>query len=368
MLKKNIVKNLKQRKVYFLPSLPSFQYFCKTCRIDPDSCFIICDQKLKLQIKKWYKNSWIYFVKAGENLKEVQNFPGHCRQIQKIISSRYTSKLLKKKRLSPACFIAIGGGSVTDFAGFFAGIYKRGRPVFYFPSTLLCALDASHGGKTALNVSGVKNALGSYHFPEGVFIVQSLLQKESKKNLISAYGELLKIAFIQGGAFYNKLKEKPQPSFQHIWPLLPPAILAKLKLIKKDPFEKKNIRKKLNLGHSLGHCLEAYHNIPHGQAVAYGTAFAIRWSVEKKLLSLKKAEELLSLLCHYTHLSVLKKIPKHKLKKLISHDKKITNRKMDFIFLQNPGKTVIRPVFISEFIRAYQKHHPLINKFKICQK
>lgn len=253
---------------------------------------------------------------------------------------------------SPSCFIGIGGGSVTDFTGFFSSVYKRGRPVFYFPSTLLCALDASHGGKTALNVSSVKNYLGSYHFSSGVFIVKDLIKKQ-KQDLFSANGELVKIAFIQGGDLYQKLKKKISVSFANIWPLIPLGVQAKLDLVEKDPFEKK-YRKYLNLGHSLGHCLESYYRQPHGQAVALGIAFSIQWSMKKKFLSIPKAKELMNILHHYSSLPVLPRIPEKILMKLIQEDKKIKNDQMiDFIFLKDVGRPMIRSVSIQKLAHFY---------------
>ena len=341
---KTIVSSLKNKNVYFLKKLPSFFTFHKY--LDKKTTFFICDRKLKPVIQPWYQGQWIYFVQAGEKLKHIENFSSHVHKIsQKISKSMYP----------PEVFVSIGGGSVSDFTGFFASLYKRGKPVIHIPTTLLSALDASHGGKTAMNAFSVKNFLGTYHFPKKVFIVQNLIHKK-KQDILSAYGELVKIAFIEGDVLYKKLKQKNKVSFKHIWPLIPYAIKTKLDIVEKDPFETKGLRRQLNLGHSLGHVLETTLRITHGQAVALGIRFAVLWSVEKKFLAHQKAKEMLNILYHYTKQSSIPTLPERILKKLIQEDKKVDHfQNINFVFLKNLGKPIIKKVSIEEFICFYKK-------------
>ena len=351
---RSTIQQLKRKKVFFSKTLPTLPMIKKVYGVDLNTSMIICDQKLKSQMKNWVKSKNIYFVRAGESLKSFEKLPHHTKKILKKIE-----RLPKQ----PSCFVGIGGGSVTDFTGFFSSIYRRGFPVFYIPSTLLSALDASHGGKTAINIFKVKNYFGTYHAPVGVLIVKDLIQNISKKELVSAIGELVKIAFIQGGVLYQKLKQKVPVSFENIWPLLPLGIEAKLRLVSRDPFDKKGIRKVLNLGHTLGHSIESYYNIPHGRAVAFGIDFAIRWSIKKKLISTYKAKQLLNILHHYTQLHFLLPIPLKQLEKLIQKDKKSTSlKKIDFIFVKNPGRCMVQSVWIKDLIAFYKKETLRIRK------
>ena len=347
---KTIVSSLKKKNVYFFKKLPLFSIFQK--RLNSNFVFFICDRRLKSVIQPWLQGEWIYFVQAGEKLKNIENFSSHVHKInQKISKSMYP----------PEVFVSIGGGSISDFTGFFASLYKRGKPVIHVPTTLLSALDASHGGKTAMNAFSVKNLLGSYHFPQKVFIIQNLIHQK-KQDILSAYGELVKIAFIEGRTLYNKLIKKNKISFEHIWPLIPYAIKTKLDIVEKDPFEKKGLRRQLNLGHSLGHVLETALEIPHGQAVALGTRFAVLWSVEKNWLSPQTAQNLLNILNHYTGQSLIPALPVHILKKLIQEDKKVDQfQKINFVFLKNLGQPIIKKVSIDELIYFYKK---LINTQK----
>jgi len=323
--------------------MSSVYYFNKLSQLSlsqKKSLFIICDRKLKPFIKI-RKN--IYFVDSGESLKDLNSFHLHVK------------KILKKIQSPPQIFVGIGGGSVTDFSAFFAHLYKRGRELWFVPSTFLSAFDSAHGGKTALNVGGVKNVLGSYHFPTRVYIVKELLLNLDQKEILSAGGELVKMALIEGGSFYSKLKKSSKPSFQTMWEFLPDAIRSKLKIVQRDPFEKKNIRKKLNFGHTLGHCFESYLKIPHGQAVAMGILFSLEWSLFQQYLSQKKCKEIKKVLETFTS---VQKIPRQlsllQLKKLLREDKKLKNsNEIDFVFIKNSGNLFLKPVKLSEITKFY---------------
>ena len=323
--------------VHFLNQCPSLKSLEKQC----GEVFIICDRRLKEYIP--WDHSSIYFVSAGENLKDLNHFPILVTQILKSIS---------KKASPPKAFVGVGGGSVTDFVGFFSSIYKRGIPVYFIPTTLLSSIDASHGGKTALNAGSVKNVLGTYHFPEKIFIIKSLIETVKSSEISSAYGELLKISLVHQNKIYAQLKKKRLPSFEFIWKLIKEAVHSKQQIVKKDPFEQKGVRRILNFGHTFGHCLESYHKIPHGKAVAMGMLFSIEWSVDQKLLRLQLAQEIKELIDHYTRVHFIRSIPIRSLEKLLKMDKKIiSSQKIEFVFLKNIGNPVIKKVLISDILK-----------------
>ena len=327
----------KNSSISFLKHLPSLNRMKEKC--DPNS-LIICDRRLKKNLP--WNSSSIYFLPAGEKLKDLSSFPNHVKRILQFISH---------KKISPSSFTAIGGGSMTDFVGFFSSIYKRGMPTYFVPTTLLSALDASHGGKTALNVGSVKNVLGTYLFPQKIFIVKNLIQTVKDSEVFSAYGELLKISFIHKNKLYKELKKMKPPTFDLLWSLIKEAVKSKYRIIHQDPFEKKGIRRILNFGHTLGHCIEAYHKIPHGKAVAMGMLFSIDWSVHKKLLDLKTSAEMKRMIHHYTRIKKMKSIPSRSLQKLLEMDKKVvSSKKIEFIFLKGIGQPVIQKVSIKDIL------------------
>ncbi len=301
-------------------------------------CLIIYDRVLgqNLEVNAWLKKfSKTYEVEAGENLKELRNFSDHFERITKILAS--SSRKIK--------IVALGGGSVTDFAGFFASTYKRGVKLILVPSTWLAAIDSAHGGKNGLNSGQFKNALGTFYFPEKIYLVRNLLKSQPKERESEAYGELLKIALISGKSWAKKILEGKE--FK-LWKLLPLAVKAKYEVISKDPFEEKAIRQILNFGHTLGHVIEKKNSLPHGVAVGHGIVFATRWSEKRGLLS-KESQKKIEALINKTQGRKIPPMSKADLQEGLRGDKKTNPRgKINFIFLRKPGKVLLEEVSIAD--------------------
>ena len=275
-----------------------------------------------------------------------------------MFSPTHINNILKRtnnKKIS--VFISLGGGSVGDFTGFVASVYKRRTPLIHIPSTWLSAMDSTHGGKTALNTKEIKNMIGSYCFPKAVFIVKQLLSSLPKKEQESTKGELVKIALIEGGVFYKEVlkqyKTRETLSHSDLWHFLPQAVFSKLKIVEKDPYEKKGIRRLLNFGHTLGHALESYFSIPHGKAVLYGITFAVQWSHNRFTLSPAFLKEISLLAGKQKKLtSYLREIPKHKLSQLLLQDKKrASTDRINFIFLKGPGRVFAEEISVKKIIK-----------------
>lgn len=163
--------------------------------------------------------------------------------------------------------VTVGGGVLTDMAGFAAATYMRGIDWLAVPTTLLAMVDASTGGKTGVNYGGLKNYVGAFHQPVEVYINTAFLDTLPGDQLLSGYAELVKTWLLT-----------PQP-----WLLPEPdavtesdilrAIQVKEYYVSQDPTEQ-GVRKALNLGHTIGHALEelslAQSPLPHGYAVLYG--------------------------------------------------------------------------------------------------
>jgi len=305
---------------------------------------VFYDKKLKSTFTKWKKHPQLFFyeLSSGEKTKSLEELPKHITKINSLLPD------FDKKR---TLFLAVGGGSLLDLVGFLAGVYKRGVDFISLPSTWLAAFDSAHGGKNALNFKGVKNLLGSYHFPLAVFIVKELLKSNPKSLEESGYGELLKISLIEGGGLYKKLKTKTPPL--DFFSFLKPAVKAKMKIVKQDPFEKKLLRQKLNLGHSIGHILEAHHFLSHGRAVMQGLLFSLNWSLHKGFLSDKNFKEIQSLIPDSPK---LKPMPQATFLKYLRQDKKHKlNQKLNFVFIKKPGEVFIKPVSEKKILKQAQK-------------
>lgn len=323
------------------PQLKFSKKFPAASALQAQRSLVIYDQILdqKPDFKAWIQSFPTRMaVASGEELKDLRHFPKHMEKIVDL-----TLQISER----PLQVIAIGGGSVGDFAGFVASVLKRGVSLVQIPSTWLAAVDSAHGGKTALNVGGVKNQIGTFHQAEKIWLIEELLQSQPAGRTQDAFGEALKISLLQGGDLWKAFEKISQWNSQVLWKLLPKLIEAKYKIVAKDPFEKKGIRHLLNFGHTVGHVFEAELGLSHGQAVLYGLGFAIEWSKYKKLL--KKFSY--SLPSHMEKLKALQN-PTH----YLSQDKKrVSDAKLRFIFLSKPGKAIIKSVSIFDVLQEMER-------------
>lgn len=300
--------------------------------------------------KKWQKQfSRQYGVTAGEALKSVDHFPQH---IKKIIS------LCEGTSVRHLTLVVAGGGSVGDFGGFIASILKRGVRLVHIPSTWLSALDSAHGGKTALNVGSAKNQIGTFYPADKTVLIKPLLLAQPASRAFEGFGELVKIGLLNGGTFWKDLSSEKKTDGDVLWRYLPRAIEAKLKIVAQDPEEKSGVRHVLNLGHTVGHILESYHQLPHGVAINYGLDFALRWGVERKIMTVKESEQVWKApLMGYVLspvqdklFSVKSSVLKDFRRLLLSDKKKTSSLSLRFVFLKSPGKPVVEDVTVDEIL------------------
>ena len=172
--------------------------------------------------------------------------------------------------------INLGGGMVTDIGGFAAATFKRGITYINIPTTLLGAVDAAVGGKTGINFEGFKNEIGAFYPAACVLISSRFFSSLGRKDILSGFSEMLKHALINSEAEWEKLLAFDAGDIDYEW--LTDAVFRsvsiKEEIVKKDPFEH-NIRKALNLGHTVGHAFESFaleteRPVLHGYAVAWG--------------------------------------------------------------------------------------------------
>ncbi len=146
--------------------------------------------------------------------------------------------------------------------------------------------------KTALNVGAAKNQIGTFYPADEIFLVRSLLLAQPEARTFEGFSELLKISLIAGGALWSHLAKEKRISSLMLWKYLKSAIMEKNKVVARDPEEKTGYRHILNLGHTVGHVLESYYDLPHGIAVNYGLDFSLRWSLQKKIISVQEYEKI----------------------------------------------------------------------------
>ena len=198
--------------------------------------------------------------------------------------------------------IALGGGIVTDVAGFVAATYCRGVPVLYIPTTLLAMVDASIGGKTGVNVDQGKNLIGAFKQPHCVYIDVDFLESLSAVEFNNGMVELIKHAIIRDAQLFTELEARTL-SLQDknlLEQMIYRSCVIKRDIIEQDP-EEKNIRQLLNFGHTVGHVIEAAsaYQIRHGEAVALGMLIECYFSQQLGLLPQSAIERLKLILARY---------------------------------------------------------------------
>ena len=201
-------------------------------------------------------------VPEGESAKNFQALEVLCEQ-------------LADRRLSrDDVVLSVGGGAITDMAGFAAAVYLRGIDVIHVPTTLVGQVDAAIGGKTAINLSAGKNLVGAFHQPVGVFCDFATLLTLPERERLSGLGEIAKCWLLED----RDVSSLESTSLAN---LIEMSVRLKARIVSSDEFEGSK-RALLNYGHTLAHAIELLalgrdvDELRHGEAVAVGLAFAAR--------------------------------------------------------------------------------------------
>lgn len=185
--------------------------------------------------------------------------------------------------------IGLGGGVVTDIAGFVASTYMRGTLLGLIPTTLLAQVDAAIGGKTGVNFNG-KNMIGTFYLPNFVLIAHETLSTLPPEEIRNGLGEVAKYAVLERKV-WNLVSKKPEVTEE----LVRECALYKAKIVEED-LKESGKRRILNLGHTAGHAIEklSSYRIKHGLAVSLGLAVAAKIGEELYGFDSGKVEEMLS--------------------------------------------------------------------------
>lgn len=199
------------------------------------------------------------------------------------------------------CVLALGGGVVTDMAGFIAATYCRGVPTIYVPTSLLAMVDAAIGGKTGINTPAGKNRIGVFALPKAVFIDPRFLNTLSDAEYRQAFAEIIKHAMI-ADADYARLLEAQIDGLnacdlEVLKQMIARSIAIKSQIVAQDATEQGQ-RAWLNFGHTIGHALEqvSSYTLPHGRAVALGMLLETQISIQKLGLADVASQRLRTLL------------------------------------------------------------------------
>jgi 3-dehydroquinate synthase len=206
-------------------------------------------------------------VPAGEAAKDIT------------VAAGLWSRLAARRASRFDVIIGLGGGAVTDLAGFVAATWLRGVPAVLVPTTLLAIVDAAIGGKTAVNIAAGKNLVGAFHPPAGVLADLATLATLPGREYVSGLAEVIKAGFIADPVILDLIEADPAASAvaggPHERELVERAIRMKAGVVTAD-LREAGQREMLNYGHTFGHAIELAegYQIPHGEAVAVGMMFA----------------------------------------------------------------------------------------------
>ena len=256
-----------------------------------------------------------------------------------------------------AGLICLGGGVITDLGGFLASVYKRGIPFINVPTSLLAMIDASVGGKTGVNAGILKNQIGTFNHPEGVFVYPAFLETLPILEKKSAYGEILKHALISSVENWNHLKDIGE--LDEIGPKeIITSMQVKAEVVQQD-FKEGGVRKILNFGHTVGHAIESWsiatsRPLLHGEAVAWG--MVVEAELSKSVgLPLEQFVEIEATVRNLFEPIVLKTSDLNDLISLMGADKKNTNEQLGFVLLKNIGNPVFDQFIDSEKVLSSLK-------------
>lgn len=226
--------------------------------------------------------------------------------------------------------VALGGGVVGDLAGFAAATYQRGIGHVQVPTTLVAQVDSAYGGKTGVDLPEGKNYVGAYHQPAAVLVDPAVLETLPPAERAAGYAEVVKTALIAGGELWARVRRGGEPDEAVVLGCL----RTKLQVVDEDERDEGR-RQGLNLGHTVGHALEAatgFRLLRHGEAVGLGLLCALRLSGRESLRS--EAAELLA--SHGLPVTVEGVDPEHVVE-LVGRDKKRRGGQVPFVLLESPG-------------------------------
>jgi 3-dehydroquinate synthase len=186
--------------------------------------------------------------------------------------------------------VGVGGGAVTDLAGFLAATWVRGVRVVHLPTSVLGMVDAAVGGKTGINTGSGKNLVGAFHPPAGVLADTGVLAGLPEAEFRAGMAEVVKCGFIADGAILDLLAADPTGR-RDTEELIERAVAVKAEAVGQDLFDT-GVREYLNYGHTLGHAIERVEDFGwrHGEAVAVGLVFAAELGVQAGRLSRAEAD------------------------------------------------------------------------------
>lgn len=304
--------------------------------VDPKSAVIITDENIYGHHARRFKG-WNTIVLA----------PGEEHKVQETVDA-VIEQLITMEADRKTTIIGIGGGVITDIAGYAASVYMRGIPFGFIPTSLLAMVDASIGGKNGIDVGVYKNMVGVIRQPRFILHDMIFLNTLPQNEWENGFAEIIKHACIKDAAMFRELEAGSFKTFQKrkksICDLVQRNALIKTKVVQNDEFEKGE-RRLLNFGHTLGHALENQYELSHGQAVAIGMTYASL--ISEEVLGFADTKRVTRLLLQYD-LPTFAEFDKEKVFAVLKMDKKRERESINYVLLEKIGKGVVESISINQ--------------------
>lgn len=304
---------------------------------------LITDEHVLNAHKELFEGRQCITVPAGECSKSQQ-------QVDEIIL-----ELLQSGTGKDAKIIGIGGGVVTDIAGYTASIFKRGIALSLAPSSILAMTDAAVGGKNGVNAGNFKNMVGTIFQPQEIIYDLSLLKTLPANEWSSGFAEIIKHACIRDVEMFEELEKNNLQFYRNdihaLNNLIQRNVQIKMEIVTNDEREDGN-RRLLNFGHTIGHAIEQVHGIAHGEAVSLGMMYAARISEEMNNFYSEDVHRLKNLLQQY-NLPVEMKTDRDAVWNKLLADKKRKGDDMQFVLLNKIGNGVVNNISLTQLKDIY---------------
>ncbi|MBO7196675.1 MAG: 3-dehydroquinate synthase [Clostridia bacterium] len=283
------------------------------------------------------KEARIITVKCGEESKSFELYKILCHEMLDFGMTRTD------------CAVAVGGGVVGDLTGLAASSYMRGIDFYNIPTTLLSQLDSSIGGKTAINLDGVKNIVGAFYQPCGVIIDPDVLNTLPQRQIASGLAEAIKMSLTSDAELFELISNDDVK--ENIEEIIYRSLMIKKQVVEADEREG-GIRRILNFGHTLGHGIEAAEEINtlyHGECVAIGMIPVSSTEVREKLVAIL---EKFGLPTKYNG-------DIEKALSFIKQDKKCDGNKISVVFVDEIGSYRIEKTDVESFCSLVREEYKI---------
>jgi 3-dehydroquinate synthase len=264
--------------------------------------------------------------------------------------------------------LCLGGGVVSDLGGFVASTYKRGIRCIHVPTTLLAMVDAAIGGKTGVDLGGVKNIVGTFHDPLCVYLHVPFLRSLGKRELLNGLAEMIKHGLVHDAAHWEAIADAPLHDIDALAPLIAESAAIKAAIVAQDPREA-GPRKLLNFGHTIGHGIESFswespqRALLHGEAVAIGMLCAAYISWRSGLLPREANDRIAAQLRALYRPFELAQTDAHRIVQLMRNDKKNVGDEFRFTLLTAIGQgRVDVPVSAAQVQEAVEYYRLLVRE------